>query len=213
MRKSLLLIILAILLVASPSWAAGLGPMILGGGVVAAGGGASCPADGSPDINITGPDTLGLFTLDDRGYGGGIYYNTTAEKNICKLGFYLLSIGGNISGKTYTMKIWQLAAPNSALPANPITNGTSATISGATMAAGNWYYFSFSGNPTVAQSTNYAFTIDQGGGDESNNINSNCNAEADSSPFIAVNRWAWDDKANTLYIDPGFMSIKVYYYD
>lgn len=125
----------------------------------AAGGSATCPADGSPSVQeatLTDDDELPIGKDATNFSVGQSHYNDATTRTICKVGFYMATGGGTISGKHYAVKIYTLTGND--LNA-VITNGTSDTVTGIS-ASNQWVYFSWSGSkPVMTGGTNYAFVL------------------------------------------------------
>lgn len=119
----------------------------------AGGGGGSCPADGSPDVDQATEDNAQQFGLDtDRFYIGQKFTDSTTRQ-ICKVRFYLGAVG-TISAKFYTCRIYTLSGNNLSTVV-----ATSNSIAGNNGWANTAVVFTFAGNPTVTGGTTYAYVV------------------------------------------------------
>jgi hypothetical protein len=128
----------------------------------AAGGGASCPADGSPSLSQTQSDNAQQFGLNaDIFFLGPVFQDPTTTRQVCKICFQLSAAGGTIVSKFYTCRIYTLSSGN----LNTIvTNGQSGALAG--IDASTERFFLFSGNPTITAATDYGIVVypsDSGG--------------------------------------------------
>jgi hypothetical protein len=181
-------------------------PAILSGGVAAAG--ASCPADGSPDITFDNAETYTRNNVAAASYYIGSFWTAPASKQICKIGVRLSLGAGTIVGHTYTLKIWTTSTL--ALSA-VITDGSSTGVAGSDAWSGTWVYFAFSGNPSVTASTVYAITLSNGVNDEYNYANLSF-ADAVAGVTEDANRWS-SNGTNNQNSDSYDMAVKIFYYD
>lgn len=172
--------------------------------------GLSCPADGSPDITQDGTTTQSLGEISAYGYHG-FFYVTPATKQLCKIGFKMKTVAGDISGKTYTAYVYTLSGTtlNSV-----ITDGTSTGISGSVITGtAATVLFPFTGNPTLTSGTTYAIVVTPGSTDATNYClcyYNNSGAMADST----LGLWRMDTKASSF--NPGGTvdaACSLYWYD
>jgi len=192
---------------------ANAGPMMLqiaGGQTVVSG--ASCPADGSPDIidGVNGGDTTTLNNGSDTEYYVGGFWTPGVTKSICKIGFLLNYREGNVETDIYA-GIYEIVNGDD-LDSSVITNGLSAAVTGSSGWSSTWVYFDFSGNPEVSASTQYGVVIYSAGMDNDNNISVQSEGSEGSVVFEFTkcklsNSDCRDDWPNDS------VSIKVFYYD
>lgn len=101
--------------------------------------------------------------IGNRTYNGQYQYNDSIARSIGKITVRLTAASGDISGKTYTVRIWTMSGSN--LGSNV---ASSSGVSGNNSWSATDVDFLFSPAYTISTSTNYAVTIDQGADDSTN---------------------------------------------
>jgi hypothetical protein len=123
------------------------------GSTIAGGGEGGCSE--SPTINVD--CSTGLEWLADY-YYVGVKYTPTSNINICKVSVELGEVTGDISGLTYTVRIWSVDGGDDL----DTELGTSSGVTGSN-AWGGFVEFEFPSSCSLTASTTYAVTVDQGG--------------------------------------------------
>lgn len=124
-----------------------------------AGGGGGCPADGSAQVSITTSGAtqstweLGLFTAYGRiGQRG---WSDTVDRNICKLGFYLTKVSGDISGTTFMAAVYNVSGANLGTQIGSDSNA----IAGNNSWSATWVRFPFASAVTVLANTTVSLVL------------------------------------------------------
>jgi hypothetical protein len=161
MKKSILIIV--ILSIAALCFAGPLQEMhkrVIAGSTIA-GGEESCSE--TPFINYSS-GAADWEELSNSYYIGG-FITPTSNRDVCQINFYLDSANGDISGKTYTVRLWTVDG-------NDLDTeiGTSTGVTGDNGWSEEFVSFTFASPVSLTSSTEYAFTLDQGGVDGTNYV-------------------------------------------
>lgn len=125
----------------------------------------TCPADSAPSV------ISDQFVGEVRVSGGLLYTGHShwndggVARTICKVGFKVSAIDGDISGKTWTAYICALSGDTLVLPALATSTG----VSGASIVM-QWNYWTFPTPFTTTPSTMYALVLSAGSLDVVNTI-------------------------------------------
>lgn len=132
------------------------------------GGGGSCPVDGSPSLTSDQTnETMGVARADASFYAGQNQWNDGGTpRTICKLGFKVTALEGDLSGLTYVSYIFANTV-NNFNPASPVATSTGRL--GTSLIVG-WNYWSFPTPFLTTASQNYALVITPNSHHLSNNI-------------------------------------------
>lgn len=130
---------------------------MMGGGAEAAG--ATCQT--TPLINgFTAGTTAGAIgDSANHGYAGTSTFTVGSTTVICAISYKLSRTAGDISGKSYYFKIWSMT--DTAL--NEVLT-TTAAITGSNSWSQTEVKANLISNLTLSAGTNYAITVDVGGG-------------------------------------------------
>lgn len=173
----------------------------------AAPGGGSCPDDGSPSVEQdggAGENSIGRFT--NRWYFGQKNWSDASSRQICKLGFKVVSKNGTVTGITYRAEIFTLSG--SSLNASL---GTSNGLDGGSLLTGaNWNIFEFASPISVSASTNFGLTVRRDGSvDASNYI---VMRETEAVGTLAGTRSVWaDDKTEDVSSATLECNLRIYF--
>ena len=162
--QRLVLLILGSLLLGSPVWA---GSATLNLNLSGTAGGTSCSVQAD---YFTG-DTVYAFSFgngDTTYYVGQGGYTAASSVCVCKVSFEMYLGAGTITGKSFYATIWA-AGIYDGLPANPISNGTSAAVSGSQDWNATQVDFTFSPCASITESTDYAITVHMDGASDASN--------------------------------------------
>lgn len=169
----------------------------------------SCPPDGSPDIIQDGSAGQAFCEISAYRYIG-CFYTPTQTKQVCKLGFKLKTLSGDISSKTYNAYIYTLSGTTLS---SIITNGTSNNVAGTVITGtASTVIFSFPNNPTVNSGTTYAFVCTNGTTDATNygsGYYTNAGSMSDATFGL------WRDNGQNSYNPGGTYDLagSIYWYD
>ncbi len=110
-------------------------------------------------------DSTAVGTDAVRYYCGSADYSPASNKSVCRIDIYIYSIIGDVSAKTYNMKIFTMSGTSLGT-----LLGTSGNVSGASITATTWIQFSFSTPVNIASGTNYGIVITASEADVNNYI-------------------------------------------
>jgi hypothetical protein len=155
------------------------------------GGGGSCPADGSPSItqagdgaNIQNINSSLLLTQT------GQLWQTNTAVTMCKAAFSLYKVAGDISGKTYVVKVYSMTGCT--------LNTLLATSDGVTGVNG-WFLtdvvFNFSTPVALSANTDYAIVVTTTGAADGANYAA---IEINTSGTATGTRDYWDNTGVSL---------------
>lgn len=133
---------------------------------IAAAGGGTCPDDGSPSLESDqGPTELLVCRNADTIYCGQSAWNDAGtSRTICKIGFEVATVTGDISSYTYTAYIYTMSTWNLSTRV-----ATSDGKLGSAISAG-WRYWTFpTPYATGGTSTPLAFVLSSSGGVDNTN--------------------------------------------
>lgn len=110
------------------------------------------------DDYASGVQNLEISDLDIRYYVGQGAWKNASARCICKVVLKLTKAAGDISGKTYNVRIWDMdgTALNKQL-------GASANVTGSNSWNETSVEFSFASCVSLSASTNYAITVNHAG--------------------------------------------------
>lgn len=175
------------------------------------GGSASCPAVGSPDLENATNDNQSVIGNSTTNQYSGIFFQDTVDRSICRICVIMDRVTGDISGYTYTAKVWSLSSNNLSAV---ITNGTSENVNGNndwSRSGSTWQCWTWTTPPTMTANTKYAITIQQ------NTISaSNYAAVAfvdGSTSSIITNLLHADSAGTTTERTDKETTVRLYYYD
>jgi len=174
--------------------------------------GASCPAEGSPDLENATHDNQSVIGNSTTNQYAGVIFQDTVNRSICRYCTIMDRITGDISGYTYTAKVWSLDGSNNLNAV--ITNGTSANVSGNndwSRSGSTWACWTWSTPPTMTANTPYAITIEQNTISASNYAGV---AFVDGSTSSTIANLLHADSSGTTTIRTDKEStVRIYYYD
>jgi len=183
---------------------------------------ASCPAVGSPDLEVDGSSSSTILEdATNHAYNGTFFTPTAGGSNrtICRVGWELTDQGATLAGKHFYTKIFTMSGDNlNQSPDHtpvPIENGTSDALDGANnWDAMGWRYCEWSGNkPTLTAGTKYAITLTLDTIDAQAPAWGYLNSESGEAQLTAWYIWMnTGDLHSSLFSGYG-PSIRIYYYD
>lgn len=185
----------------------------VGGGVPVAGG-ASCPAEGSPDVDFNptyaGIDKIG-WPASNNNYKG-LSYTPASNVTICRIGFRFrdLDTPNNcvVTAYIYTAT----GTGDSTHPDTLVATSTNTHTWDSEWADGTWKYFTFN-NASLTGSTRYIVIVGNG------NVESEYNYVALENGTASVSGIEWQcaydqtDWAGGCYRGTETPAIRIYYYD
>jgi hypothetical protein len=180
-----------------------------------AGGSASCPADGSPDIDQATQDNGQSFGQNsDFGFVGEKATDATTRQ-ICKVRSYLTLEAGSVTAKFYTCRIYTMSGND----LNTVV-ATSDSIAGNNSWAGTAVIFTFVGNPTLTGGTEYARVVYSSnssgvpvGVDAANFISYQIKETTNPLANNQFNSWATNLVVNSLHGGTTDGKMSLYWYD
>lgn len=119
-----------------------------------AGGGASCPADGTPDETGSGTDGQHFGLNTDHFRAGVKNWSNGSARSICKTGLRIASVSGSITAFTYYCTIYTVSGNNLGTVV-----ATSDGQTGNDSWGGTIVRFTFASPVALSASTNYHITF------------------------------------------------------
>ncbi len=180
MKKYLLLILCLILsYTTSVAW---MGPVMIGGSTSGASCSASTHAESTTDTN-----DIAVGNADDFYYVGQTI-TSAPPHTVCQIKFRCGAITGDISAKTFTAYMYNMAGGATITPGSP--NCTSDTVSGATLSVDSWFTFAFSPACSFGDSSdNWAIVVSMDEADGSNYASVTYGSPDDDSGHSKYTRW------------------------
>lgn len=170
----------------------------------------SCPADGSPTLEQTGvSSSLGLIGDGSGNFIGQRWDGDGTAHCLCKVAFMASSINGDVSGKSYVVKIFALDGSSDFAPGTVLA--TSDAVAGTAWSAGTWTYFTFSTFFMLPASGSYAIVPDteDGSDDGVNNVNPRYNAAGSINGTYGV--WTSGGVGDFCEGCDGDMAVRIYF--
>jgi len=150
---------------------------------------ASSPTSTTSNVKIA--DT------DARYHEGLVVTSGQASHSLCQADFYIRSIAGDISGKSYTVKVFDRSGTT--LSASP--KAESSAISGSTMSAHTWVVFSFPSPITVDSDDVVVLSPESGTSDAVNYISMGCGSTDADGGYSNHVRYALSGALTSEYTD------------